>query len=283
MARFVDTYAPEEMPGYPCLSSPRWSTRIVQVDSGDEQTNSRWAHPLFRYTLPAVARKMEHYLAVYKLWMAMQGPARTFPFRDPLDFASVDLVQPNLEPTITVLDQVATAVDGSTTVFQLQKVYTHGDVTYTRDIILPVLSTLRVAVDGVEALGTSWLISTAYVVDDRRSVEQFDGSQPNFTCILAHTSANTNRPGTGANWETYWRLGGGPYTVTRPGGVLTFDTPQESADSPTIPAVVTAGFYFDVEVRFESDDAFDGMLKNWNTSGYADITLLEVRHCSDGE
>jgi uncharacterized protein (TIGR02217 family) len=63
------------------------------------------------------------------------------------------------------------------------------------------------------------------------------------------------------------------YTVTRPGGVVTFDTP------PLAGHVLTAGFLFDVEVRFESDDAFEGVLRTWQAGGFSDITLIEVRPC----
>lgn len=63
------------------------------------------------------------------------------------------------------------------------------------------------------------------------------------------------------------------YTVSRPGGIVTFDTPP--LDTHTL----TAGFLFDVEVRFESDDAFEGVLRTWQIGGFADITLIEVRPC----
>lgn len=63
------------------------------------------------------------------------------------------------------------------------------------------------------------------------------------------------------------------YTVSRPGGLITFDTP------PTSGHVVRAGFLFDCEVRFESDDAFEGILRTWQAGGFADLTLVEVRRC----
>lgn len=63
------------------------------------------------------------------------------------------------------------------------------------------------------------------------------------------------------------------YTVTRPGGIVQFDTP------PMNGRALTAGFLFDCEVRFESDDAFEGILRTWQAGGFADITLVEVRPC----
>ncbi len=51
---------------------------------------------------------------------------------------------------------------------------------------------------------TAWVVSTAYVVDDRR----FRGSRNNNTyiCITAHTSTSADEPGIGANWEDFWEL-----------------------------------------------------------------------------
>ena len=63
------------------------------------------------------------------------------------------------------------------------------------------------------------------------------------------------------------------YTVTRQGGIITFDTP------PADDAMITAGFLFDVPVRFESDDAIEQIVRTWRTGGASDITLIEVRPC----
>lgn len=46
---------------------------------------------------------------------------------------------------------------------------------------------------------TAWATSTAYKVTDRVAN---DGVE--YRCILAHTSAAGDEPGTGASWETYW-------------------------------------------------------------------------------
>lgn len=219
MSRFVDEYAPKEMPGWPCLSSPRWSTNIVQVDSGAEQANQRWEHPLYRFMLPEAVREHSIFEAVRDHWLAMRGPAHTWPFRDPLDFASAPLPAPNTVPTISMTDQVIGTGDGAKTQFQLVKSYTRGGQSYDRTIHLPVADTVVVSVNGADP-------------------------EP-----------------------------GNPWTVSRPGGVVTFDTP------PSPGHVVRAGFLFDVEVRFESDDAFDGIAQTYGVGGFADITLVEVRPC----
>lgn len=73
-------------------------------------------------------------------------------------------------------------------------------------------------------------------------------------------------------------LPGGPYTITvsRYGGSIVFD------HAPGAGAVVTAGFLFDNEVRFEADDQMDVVLKAFQTAGTADLSFVEVRFCNDG-
>lgn len=67
------------------------------------------------------------------------------------------------------------------------------------------------------------------------------------------------------------------YAVSRPGGVVTFNVPPPIPEDD--PGIITAGFLFDVEVRFESDEAFEGILQTWQAGGFADLTLVEVRPC----
>ena len=217
---FLDIYMPEEVPGYPCVSAPRFKTTIQVSAGGGERTNQEWEHPLHRFVMPEGVRDWSVVLSLSKMWRITAGPAQSFAWRDPLDFSSGDLVVPNpaVDPVPTMTDQLLGEGTGFTDSYQLVKTYSYGGETYERPIYLPVLSTVVVAVDGV----------------------------------LVNPSA---------------------YSVSRPGGVITFDTPP--ADNDT----VTAGFLFDVEVRFESDDAFEGILRTWQAGGFADITLIEKRPC----
>jgi uncharacterized protein (TIGR02217 family) len=216
MTRFVDVYLDPKTPGYPCFSSPRWSTEIVQVDSGAEQVNQRWAHPLNRYTIPEAVRDMEIFNAVRDHWLVMRGPLHTFPWKDPLDFASVPLDAPNLTPVVSGLDQDLGVGDGFKTDFQIYKKYERGTQFYNRKISLPVLTSLIVMINGVA--------TTAY-------------------------------------------------TCSRPGGVISF------AYAPAAGDVLTCGFLFDVEVRFEDDASFDGIIQTFGLGGFADMTLIETRSC----
>jgi len=221
-ARFIDVALDDCVPGYPTFSSPRWSTRIVMVDSGAEQVNQRWEHPLHAYTLPEAVREHEVFEAIHDHWLVMRGPVHTFPFRDPLDFASVALARPNTAPTVSGLDQVIGTGDGTTLTYQLTKTYTRGPESYTRKVYHPVVSSVVVTVGGADPLTFS----------------------PPLT-----------------------------WSVDRLTGAITFDAAPDNGD------VIRAGYLYDVEVRFESDDAFDGIVRTFGLGGFADINLIEVRPC----
>lgn len=215
---FIDEYLPEQVPGYPCVSAPRFNTSIQVNAGGKERRNQNWQHPLHRFVLPeAIARQATVINDLKKHWLNMRGPTHSFPWADPMDWASVDHA-PNVVPTVTMTDQIIGTTDGFTDTFQLVRSYTTGTETYDRTIHLPVLDSVIVAVDGVLVPDTD-------------------------------------------------------YTVSRPGGEITFDVPPASGDQ------VTAGFLFDVEVRFESDEALEGILRTYQVGGFADITLIEVRPC----
>jgi uncharacterized protein (TIGR02217 family) len=148
MSAFRDVYLPDAIRGFPFTSSPRMSTSITQVASGDEHRNINWKHPLHRFSAPEAVKCMEDVEDLRDHWLVMQGPAFTFPFRDPFDFASRRLSKVNLEPTVGITDQVIGIGDGLTRVFQLQKTYTRGGFSYVRPIRLPIMGSVVVGMNG---------------------------------------------------------------------------------------------------------------------------------------
>lgn len=225
----MDVYLPVGLSGFPFAGTPRFNTTITAVAGGDEHRNKNWQHPLRRFTAPEAVRCMEDVNALTDHWLVLGGPFNTFPFRDPMDFASRTLAQPGLVPSIGPTDQVLGEGDGIRTRFQLQKQYQRGPRTYTRPVYLPLVDSVLVALNALP-------------------------------------------PGTADP-----TLEGGPYSfdVDRYGGEVTFDHP------PAAGLLVTAGFLFDVEVRFENDDSLDSIVQSWRVSGYADLSFLETRFCPD--
>jgi uncharacterized protein (TIGR02217 family) len=218
---FLDIYLPDAVPGYPCVSAPRFKTSIQVSSGGGEHRNQEWEHPLHRFVLPeAIARDTDVINDLKKHWLVTAGPYYSFAWRDPLDKATIDHAPNYPDDSIAVsrTDQSLGTGDGIADTFQLTKTYVRGSGTYERTIHLPVLSALMIADNGV-------------LVDP------------------------------------------GDYTVTRPGGTIQFDTP------PLAGHVLTWGGLFDVEVRFESDDQLETLVRTWQTGGFADLTLVEVRPC----
>lgn len=227
MARFLDLYLADTIVGYPVDVAPLFSTQLTLVDSGAEQVNQRWRHPLRDISIPQGVRDQDTANALLDHWLLMAGPARTFPWRDPTDFASIALQKVNHVPTspaIALDDCPLGTGDGVTTEFQLVKRYTRGGNNYDRDIHFPIVSTVLIGVDGVAPGAFSPPLSA---------------------------------------------------TVSRPGGVVTFNS------APPLGAVLTAGFLFDLQVRFESDDTYRGIMRTFGVSGFADVPLKEVRYCDD--
>lgn len=154
MGQFVDIYLPPSVPGYPCVSSPVFSTTITEASSGDEGRNQNWLHPKRTFKLPAgEARQWDVIQDLITHALVLGGPFNSFAFRDPLDFATVGLEVPNeadatVRRRLTAADQVIGTGDGFNREFQLVKSYTRGPASYVRDIGLPVLSSVLIADNG---------------------------------------------------------------------------------------------------------------------------------------
>lgn len=219
MSRFLDQYLPPRVAGVGFVSAARFNTTITVNAGGNETANQNWDHPLMRFVAPEATREWEVVRDLGKHWRITRGPFRTWPLRDPQDFASCDLTRPNVIPTVAMTDQPLGTGDGFTDSFQLIKRYSYGGETYDRTIHLPVLSTVKVSVNGVLKTVTT------------------------------------------------------DYAVSRPGGVITFVTPPPNGH------LVKAGFLFDCEVRFESDDQLEQIMRATRVAGFADLTLIEVRPC----
>jgi uncharacterized protein (TIGR02217 family) len=218
MAEFVDIYLPEKVRGVGFFASPRFKTTIQVNAGGGERANQEWEHPLHKFFTPEGVREWSVVQELKDHWLITAGPFKHFPLRDPMDFASCALVRPNTAPTVSMTDQHIGFGDGFTDSYQLVKTYSRGGETYTRNITLPVLSTVLVAIDGV-------------LVDDA------------------------------------------DYTVSRPGGVISFDVPPEDG------VTITAGFLFDCRVRFENDEVFEGIMRAIKQAGFAELTFIEAKPC----
>lgn len=125
-------------------AGPVRKTEIVTLGSGFEERNAVWANSRRAYDVGYGVKTLDDLHAVIAFFEARMG--RLYGFRLQ-DFTDCKSCAPG--GTIAATDQSLGTGDGSTTVFQLKKVYASGPASWTRLIKKPVAGSVIVAVDGV--------------------------------------------------------------------------------------------------------------------------------------
>ncbi|MEM0945806.1 MAG: DUF2460 domain-containing protein [Pseudomonadota bacterium] len=190
---------------------PERRTEIVTLANGYEERNTPWAASRHRYDAGLGLRSLEDIETLIAFFEARQGELYGFRWKDWSDYkSSLASVEPAFD------DQVVGTGDGATTDFGLKKTYRSGTAFYVRDILKPVLGTVRAGLDGVE---------------------QTEG--PDFT-------------------------------VDPASGTLSFASP------PTAGAQVSAGFEFDVPVRFDTDRILTSVA-SFQAGDAPSVPVVEVR------
>jgi len=136
--------------GREAMVATEFSTQIVSSPSGHEQRASEWAEARMRYDAGPGIRSEADVRALADFFRARRGAARAFRFRDPFDGSSAgDGGLP------AAGDQMLGVGDGARRQFALVKRYGVGDAEQVRNIRLPVESSVRVSVDGLETAAFS--------------------------------------------------------------------------------------------------------------------------------
>lgn len=188
---------------------PRRKTVIATSGSGHEHRNAQWADSKRFYNAGYGIKSIDDLYEVTEFFEERIGRLHGFRWKDRTDWKSC---RPKGKPAFD--DQLIGTGDGSTTTFQLKKVYGAKINPYTREINKPVLGTVLIGVNGSE-------LSSGWSVD-----------------------------------------------VTT--GIVTFDS------APTDTHPITAGFEFDVPVRFDTD-FLEIDYSNFDAGAIPDIPIVEVR------
>lgn len=130
---------------------PKRLTDIVDLTNGREARNARWCHSRRVYDAGSGLRAVDDLYAVLAFFEARGGQLYGFRFRDPLDGKSCGPGE-----AVSPFDQAIGTGDGATATFQLVKTYGDAGGEWRRDILKPVVSTVRVAVGGVELPATGF-------------------------------------------------------------------------------------------------------------------------------
>ncbi len=137
------------------IGGPVRKTEIVSLVSGHEKRNTKWAHSRRNYNAGFGIKTIDDLQDVIAFFEERRGSLFGFRFRDPIDHKSCKPSQ-----IITNVDQNIGVGDGSTTVFQLKKLYGTLATGYYRPINKPVSGSVKVAIDGTSKTeGSDYSIS----------------------------------------------------------------------------------------------------------------------------
>lgn len=191
------------------LGGPERRTEIVTLANGHEERNSPWAASRRRYDAGLGLRGLDDIEALLAFFEARAGQLHGFRWKDWADYRSAPASKP-----IAAGDQLLGSGDGARSGFGLRKAYASGAQVHHREILKPVVGSVRVAVAGVEQ-AAGWA---------------FDPSL----------------------------------------GQVVFDSP------PVAGALVTAGFEFDVPVRFDTD-RIEVSLATFQAGELPRVPVVEIR------
>lgn len=162
MPSFHEDTFPHDI-AYGSSGGPKFSTTVFEAASGAEQRNINWSKVRAEYNVGLGIRSYDMMADVIKFFMARQGKAYGFRFRDWMDYK--------------IGNQNIGTGNGVQTAFQLVKTYTSGSVTYTRTIKKPVSGTLTTV--SVNAVNT-----TAFTVDYTTGIFTFTTPPANGHAIV---------------------------------------------------------------------------------------------------
>lgn len=141
---------------------PEFSTRVVTMANGYERRNADWAQPRRRYSLPFMNISDERYQPILEMFYVARAQLHCFLYRDPLDS--------------TAENQLIGIGDGTSTVFQLSKLYSIGAFLYQRNVYaIPDDETITVTVNGV--------VVSNFTVDKDRGLVIFDAAPGNGLAV----------------------------------------------------------------------------------------------------
>lgn len=153
---------PERL-AYGVRVSPAYQVTVLADQSGGEQRILRARHPLHKFNLARCIKNRDELNELLEFYIARNGSARIFRFKDPADFTTAaDNVS-----AYSATDVQIYPIYGSTTIYQMGKVYVYDSYFKDRVITKPVSGEIAVAVDGVT-------VTTGFTIDHTNGQIEFD-------------------------------------------------------------------------------------------------------------
>jgi len=151
---FHETQFPDDI-AYGSQGGPGYNTNVIVTDSGAEERVARWSEARHQYDAAYGIRTLDQVQTIKKFYVARQGVANGFRFKDFADFTSA---VNGRDAHVNTDVEIGTG-DASDTTFQLIKKYTDGPTTRNRTITKPVAGTLVISFDDVSQ-PSGWTVST---------------------------------------------------------------------------------------------------------------------------
>jgi uncharacterized protein (TIGR02217 family) len=269
---------------YGIVGGPKYKTNLIEKNSGWENANAVWPQGRHEYDLVYAVKDQITIEALLAFFHATKGRSVGFRFKDWADFKSCGV---DSMPAFT--DQLVSGVpDGFIRSFQLAKNYIKGSISTVRLIKKPVSGTVIVGIGGLLANGVTVDTTTGIITfpaDITGSVTEVTQANP---CVL---TANNNLAEndtiyisgivgmTQLNGNRYRVLSRTSTTITIDVNSTSFSTYSSGGTFHTVPQtseVITAGFEFDVPVRFTNDE-FNVSIDSFSTRTVQNLILTEIR------
>ncbi|MCK5099785.1 MAG: DUF2460 domain-containing protein [Desulfobacteraceae bacterium] len=289
MSGFLDIRFPINI-SYGSSGGPGYNTSIIEVMSGKEKRNSNWDYPRCEYNAAYGVRQMADVEALIEIFHIAKGRGYSFRYKDFFDFKSCRLAD-----TPSNMDQIIATADGSAE-FQIYKTYQKtsisGAIIYSqvRKITKIVENTFLLALDTVEQ-------SSGFTLDETTGIITFDTQDLDIVAVdiaadwIKVAGDKTSDISVADSIEIQESTGNdGVKTVS---GVTyisgdnqtQIDVSEDIADStvdgkivygqPNAGVSITAGYEFDVHVRFDTDQ-ISASLDDYK-SGSIDVPVIEEK------
>ncbi len=154
MTAFHEVQFPPSL-SYGARGGPAFNTTILQLASGYERRNQNWQVARASYDVSHAVKTQAQMDALRAFFYERRGRAYGFRFKDWADYKLPN--DGDVRPTMMTTD------GGTTTSFQIVKVYGSGTNNYTRTISKPVAGTVRLFADAVETFSFSVNTATGVV------------------------------------------------------------------------------------------------------------------------
>lgn len=145
---FLEIRFPESI-SFNSSSMLEFSTTIIATKNGSESRNINWSKNKMKFNIVNGVKTKTELEDICAFFRNVKGCGCGFRFKDWLDYS--------------VEAQEIGVGDGSTVVFQLLKTYVVSGSVYTRKIVKPVISTVKVYLGGVESEDFSVDLTTGVV------------------------------------------------------------------------------------------------------------------------